>query len=109
MLILHKLCFYKESVLRCFMLISLLFTSSKKGDNWSNRMGGSVRSTFQGVQIIHDLEFLNASFMLSLHFFFIIDYAVFTKTMVHQSSDIIWFYDSLYLSFSLKEGSGFEK
>ena len=69
MLVLHKLCFYKEAVLRCFMLISLFFTSSKKGDNSSNRMGGLVRSTFQEVQRIHELEFLNASFMLSLHLF----------------------------------------
>ena len=44
MLILQRLCFYKEAVLRCFMLISLFFTSSKKEDNPSNRMGGSVRS-----------------------------------------------------------------
>ena len=69
MLILQKLCFYKEAVLLCFMLISLFFTSSKKGDNLSNRMGGSVRSTFQEVQRIHELEFSNTSFMLSLHFF----------------------------------------
>ena len=32
-------------------------------------MGGSVRSTFQEVQKIHELEFSNASFMLSLHLF----------------------------------------
>ena len=44
MLILHKLFFYKEAVLRCFMLISIFFTSSKKEDNLINRMGGSVRS-----------------------------------------------------------------
>ena len=69
MLILHKLCFYKEAVLRCFMLVSLFFTSSKKGDNPSNRMGGSVRSIFQEVLRIHELEFSNASFMLSLHLF----------------------------------------
>ena len=68
MLIIHKLFFYKEAVLRCFMLISLFFTSSKKGDNSINRMEGSVQSTFQEVQRILELEFSNASFMLSLHF-----------------------------------------
>ena len=31
-------------------------------------MGGSVRSTFQKYQIIDELEFLHASFMLSLHY-----------------------------------------
>ena len=32
-------------------------------------MGGSIQSTFQEVQRIHELKFLYASFMLSLHFF----------------------------------------
>ena len=50
------------------MLISLFFTSSKKEDNLNNRMGGSVRSTFQKVQRIDELEFSYASFMLSLHY-----------------------------------------
>ena len=110
MLILQKICFYKEAVLRCFMLISLFFTSSKKGDNSSNRMGGPVRSKFQEVLRINELEVTNASFMISLHFFFfIIDYAVFTKIMVNQSSNIIWFYDSWSLSFPFKEGRGSEK
>ena len=36
----------------------------RKDDNLGNRMGGSVRSTFQKVQIIHDIEFEYASFML---------------------------------------------
>ena len=58
MLIIHKLCFYKEAVLRCFMLISLFFTSSKNGDNSSNRMGGSVLSTCQGVQRIHEVQII---------------------------------------------------
>ena len=56
MLILHKLCFYKEAVLCCFMLVSLFFTSSKNGDNSSNMMGGSVLSTFQGVHRIHGVQ-----------------------------------------------------
>ena len=68
MLILHKLCFYNEAVLRCFILISLFFTSSKKEDNLSNRMGGLVQSSFQKVQIIDELKFLYASFMLSLRY-----------------------------------------
>ena len=58
MLILHKICFYKEAVLRCLMLINLFFTSSKKEDDLINRMGDSVWSTFQKVQRIHELEFL---------------------------------------------------
>ena len=66
MLILHKLCFYKESVLPCFIPISLFYTYSKKGDNSSNRIGVSVRWTFQVVQRIDALKFLYASFMLSL-------------------------------------------
>ena len=68
MLILHKLLFYKVAVLRCFVLISLFFTSSKKEDNLSNRMGGSVWSSFQKVQRIDELNFLYASFMISLRY-----------------------------------------
>ena len=68
MLILHKLYFYKEAVLRCFVLISLFFTSSNKEDSLINSMGGSVRSSFQKVQRIDELKFLYASFMLSLRY-----------------------------------------
>ena len=68
MLILHKLCFYKEAVLRCFVLISIFCTSSNKEDNSSNRVVGSVRSSFQKVQRIDELKFLYASFMLSLRY-----------------------------------------
>ena len=56
MLILQKLCFYKEAVLCCFMLISLFYTSSKNGVNSRYRTGGSVMSTFQGVHIIHGIQ-----------------------------------------------------
>ena len=47
----------QRAVLRCFMLISLFFTSSKKEDNSSNRMGGLVWSSFQKVKRIDELEF----------------------------------------------------
>ena len=80
-------------MLRCFMIISLFFTSSKKKDNSSNRMGGSVRSTFQKVQRTDELEFLNASFMLSLHYLlcgFYKDYA----------SEKNWYYMVLWFSVS---------
>ena len=64
-----QICFYKEAVLCCFMLISLFFTSSKNGNNSSNSMGGSVLSTFQGVQRIHEVQificFFFAIIMLS--------------------------------------------
>ena len=68
MLILQKICFCKEAVLRCLMLISLFFTSSKKEEYSRNRMGGLVWWTFQKVQIINELEFSYASFMISLHY-----------------------------------------
>ena len=55
-------------MLRCFMLISLFFTSSNKEDNQRNRMGGSVRSSFQKFQIIDELKCLYAPFMLSLRY-----------------------------------------
>ena len=68
MRILHRLCFYKEAMLRSFMILSLFYTIPKKDDDSRNRMGGSVRSTFQKVQIIHELEFSYASFLLSLRY-----------------------------------------
>ena len=40
----------------------------QKDDNLCNKMGGLVWSTFQKVQIIHELEFLYASFMLSISY-----------------------------------------
>ena len=59
----------QRSSVTLFHAHQYIFNSSKKGGNLSNRMGGLVRSTFQEVQRIHELEFSNASFMLSLHFF----------------------------------------
>ena len=96
MLLLHYyLCLfytnYASTKKQCYIVSCssvYFFTPSKKWDNSSNRMGGSVRSTFQEVQRIHELEFLNVSFMLSLHFF-ILDYAVFTRIMLRYSSNII--------------------
>ena len=96
LLILHKLCFYKEAVLSCFMLISIFLTSSQKEDNSSNRMGGWVRSTFQAIQRIHEIEFSNASFMLSLHYRlcgFYKDYASIKK----QYYMVLWFLFSFML------------
>ena len=59
----------QRSSVTLFHAHQYIFNSSKKGGNLSNRMGGLVRSTFQEVQRIHELEFSNASFMLSLHLF----------------------------------------
>ena len=74
MLILHKLCFYKEAMLHGFMLISLFFTPSKNDDDLSNRMGGSFWSTFQKVQITNEIEFLYVSFLLSLSYYLCVLY-----------------------------------
>ena len=47
MLILHKLCFYKEAVLRCFMLISLFLPPQRRGTiqaiGWEVRSGQHFR------------------------------------------------------------------
>ena len=40
----------------------------RKDDDLRNKMGGLVWSTFQKVQIIHELEFLYASFMISISY-----------------------------------------
>ena len=48
-------------------------------------------------------EFMSLNFrMLILCYHYIIDYAAFTRILLMQRSDIIWFYDSQYLSCSLK-------
>ena len=66
MMFLQGLWFTKAAILYGFMILGLFHTPSKKEEDSRNRMGGLVRSTFQKVQIIHELEFLYASFMLSL-------------------------------------------
>ena len=63
---LQGLCFFKEPILYGFMIPGLFHAPSKKEEDSRNRMGGLVRSTFKKVQRIHELEFLYASFMLSL-------------------------------------------
>ena len=82
-----------------------VLTSSDKEDDLSNRMRGSVRSTFQKVQRINELEF--SYDFLCYHY--IIVYALFTQIMILQRSYIIWFYDSQSLSCSPKVGREFEK
>ena len=52
----------------------------KKDDNSLNRIGGSVRSTIQKVQIIHELEFLYASFMISLCYRLCVFYTDYAST-----------------------------
>ena len=47
----------QKSSVTLFCAHQSIFTSSKNGDNLSNRMGGSFLSTFQGVQRIHELQF----------------------------------------------------
>ena len=65
---LQGLCLCKETILYGFMILGLFRAPSKKGEDSRNRMGGLVRSTFQKVQRMNELEFSYASFMLSLHY-----------------------------------------
>ena len=87
------------------MILGLFHAPSEKEEDLINRMGGSVRSTFQKVERIHELEFLNTSFMLSFH----CQLCGCTRIMLLRIIDIIWFYDSWSLSCYLKERRGFEK
>ena len=65
---LQGLCFCKEAILYGFMILGIIHAPLKKEDDLRNIMGGLVRSTFQKVQIIHEIEFLYASCMLSLRY-----------------------------------------
>ena len=67
-------------MLRGFMLFSIFHTPSKKEEDSRNRMGGSVWSTFQKIQIIHELEFLYASFILSLRYLLCVLYTDYDYT-----------------------------
>ena len=64
--VLQGLWFCKEAILYWFMILCLIHAPSKKEEESRNRIGGLVRSTFQKVHRIHELEFSYASFMLSL-------------------------------------------
>ena len=96
-----------------------IFTSSKKKDILINRMGGSVQSSFQEVQRIHELQFLYAFFMLSLLYRlynFYKDYApkkmfiknlCYVNTMLlclfmiwrcYGSHDLLWLYEETFSS-----------
>ena len=55
-------------MLRGFMLLIIFYNPPKKEEDSRNRMGDSDQSSFQKVQRIHELEFLYASFMLSLRY-----------------------------------------
>ena len=69
-----------------FMLLIFFHTHLKKKEYPRNGMGGSVRSTFQKVQRIHELEFSYACFMLSLRYrlcSFNTDYASTKKSPKH--------------------------
>ena len=61
---LQGLWFIKAAILYGFMILGLFHAPSKKEEYSRNRMGGSVSSTFQKAQRIHELEFFDASFML---------------------------------------------
>ena len=92
------------------MILGLFHAPSKKEVDSRNRMGGLVRSTSQIVEIIHELEFLYASFMLSLHYrscVFYNDYAMkkmspkklcYVNNMLLCLFMLLWFYGSQYLS-----------
>ena len=94
---------------RGFMLLIFFHTHSKKNEYPRNRMGNSVRSTFQKVQRIHELEFPYASFMLSLRYHlcgFYTDYAstkkspkrlCYVNTMLLRLVMILCCYGSQYL------------
>ena len=91
-----KIILLQRSSVMLFHNYQYIFTSSKNEDNLSNRMGGLVRSEFQKVQRIHELEFLNDIFMLSLHYRlcgFYKDYA-FEKKQYYM---VLWFSVSFIL------------
>ena len=50
------------------MILGLFHSPSKKEEDLRNRIGGSGWLTFQKAQRVHELEFLYASFMLSLRY-----------------------------------------
>ena len=54
---LQVLWFTKAAILYGFMILGLLCASSKKEEDLRNSMGGLVRSTFQKVERIHELEY----------------------------------------------------
>ena len=54
---LQGLWFTKAAILYGFMILGLFHAPSEKEEDLINRMGGSVRSTFQKVERIHDLEY----------------------------------------------------
>ena len=77
---LQGLSFTKAAILYGFMIPGLFHASSKKGLDSRNRMGGSVRSTFQKVQRGHQLECSYASFMLSLRYYLCLFYTNYDST-----------------------------
>ena len=52
----------------------------QKDDDLSNRMGGSVRSTFQKVQMTNEIECLYAFFMLLLRYYLYTFYTNYAST-----------------------------
>ena len=65
---LQGLCFCKEAILYGSMILGIFHVPSKKEKDSRNRIGVSVRSTFQMVEVNHELKFLYASFILSLRY-----------------------------------------
>ena len=64
------------------MILVIFNSPPKKEEDSINMIVGSVQSTFQKVQIIHELEFLYAPFMISLRYHlcnFYTDYALTKK------------------------------
>ena len=68
---------------------------------WEGRFGQHFRRSRE----LMSLKFCMFLFMLSLHYHL----CGFYKDCESARSDIIWFYDSQFLSCPLKEGRGFEK
>ena len=54
---LQGLWFTKAAILYGFMILGIFHATSKKEEDSRNRVGVSVRSTFQKVERIHELEF----------------------------------------------------
>ena len=98
---------YASTKKQCYVVSCLSVFFSPQIRRTMQSIGWEVRS---GQHFRRSREFMSLNFrMLLLCYHYIINYAVFTRIMILQRSDIIWFYDSWSLLCSLKEGIGFDK
>ena len=73
-------------------------TNPQKDDYPRNSTGGEVQSTFQKVKIIHELEFLYASFMLSLCYCLCVLYTDYASTKKSQKN--FCYVNTMFLNLS---------